>query len=187
VIVAPQFSINLSPSTIPVTAQQILATAALEEQPLPPPVLGQGFESGQTQGGVLLPPEEVLRAEPVPVRIRPQEPATDYVEPYEVAPENPAPGRPDQPAAPANSPSLESDADSLESALLEPIRSADWSEAVPRATTARLEGTVHDDGPSWRLATLVGTAAIASGGYRVVHGRSKRFNQRWLPVRRSAR
>ena len=75
VIVLPQTLVtNLGSSTIPVTTQAILATATLEEQPIQPPVLGQGFESGQTQGTDLR-PETGLLAPMAPVRFEPQVPA----------------------------------------------------------------------------------------------------------------
>ncbi len=181
VIIAPQAPINLTPSTIPVTTQAILATATLEEQPLQPPVLGQGFESGQTQGGLMLKAEELLRAPTPPISIKPAAPATDYVEPYEAAPENPAPVE----AAP---PAIQPDAGLLESILLDPINVTDRAETTPLpAPTPRLETTTHDQGGTWSVAALVGAAAVASGGYHLVHGRSNRFNQRWLPVRRSPR
>jgi hypothetical protein len=188
VIVMPQTLINLAPSTIPVTTQAILLTATLEEQPLQPPVLGQGFESGQTQGS-LYPPENSLRELPRPAPVKLQEPATDYVEPYEaVPPENPAPAEPAQPAPPAVLPKDIREADPLESVVLDPVERTDRAEVPPLPIMTTASGTVtRDEYPTWSLSTLVGTAAIASGGYQLLLGGSNRFNQRWLPTRHSSR
>ncbi len=186
VIIMPQTLINLAPSTTPVTTQAILATAVLEEQPIQPPVLGQGFESGQTQGGTPA-PETLFRGPVLPLPIQPQEPGTDYVEPYEAPPENPMPGEPAEPATPAAQPKAARDAEPVESIVLEPIQLTQWAKApaVP-VVTPGTEITAHEDYPTYSLATMVGTAAVASGGYHLVFGGSNRFNQRWLPTRRSS-
>jgi hypothetical protein len=183
VVVMPQTLVSLTPSTIPVTTQAILATAMQEEQPLPPPVLGQGFESAWTQSSMYRP--ELLPEQP-PAPIKPQAPATDYVEPYEAPPpQNPAPSEPAQPAAPPQD-ALESEL--LDSIVVDPNRHAERSDAVPLpAAVPGIGATTHEESPSFSLAALVGAAAVASGGYRLVLGRSNRFNQRWLPTRRSSR
>ena len=99
-IVLPQTLVtNLVSSTIPVTTQAILATATLEEQPIQPPVLGQGFESGQTQGTDLR-PENGLFTPKTPIPFEPQLPAIDFLEPFRPEPVNPPAAQPAEPVGP---------------------------------------------------------------------------------------
>lgn len=184
VIIAPQPLVaNLGPSTIPATAQAILATAALEEQPIGPPVLGQGFESPVGQGfESLFGP--VLPARPVQGWIDLELPGADFVEPIDAAPVMPEPAAPmpDQPAVP-----VPTDANAVTEILLDPVALSDWGK-MPASPilTSELDAARHDEYPTWSLAAIVGTTAIATGGYQLVLGGSARFNQRWLPSRRSA-
>lgn len=182
VVVAPQPLVaNLGPSTIPLTAQQVLATATAEEGPMAPPVLGQGFESPVGQGFNFMP---VLTPQPQtkvgPVLALP--PGTDYVEPYEAVPQAPAP------AAPASSPDQSSarlDIDPIADVVLEPGSLTDWGKnpASP-VLVPRVEATTQDEYPTWSLASVAGTFAIASGGYQLVWGGSRKLNQKWMPARR---
>lgn len=179
VIIVPQPLVaNLGPSTIPATEQAILATAALEEQPIGPPVLGQGFESPVGQGfESLFGP--VLRGQQIKGWIDLELPGADYVEPIDAAPAMPAP---DQPAVP-----VPTDANAVTEILLDPVALSDWGKmpASPILTND-LDSARHDESPTWSLAAMIGTTAIATGGYQLVLGGSARFNQRWLPSRRSA-
>ncbi len=183
VIIAPQPLVaNLAPSTIPVTTQAILATATLEEQPLGPPVLGQGFESPVGQGfESLFGP--VLQARPAQGWIDLELPGADYVEPIDAAPVMPEPAAPapDQPVLP-----VPTDANAVTEIILDPVTLSDWGK-MPASPilTSELDAASHDQYPTWSLAAMIGTTAIATGGYQLVLGGSARFNQRWLPSRRS--
>lgn len=184
VVIVPQPLVaNLGPSTIPATAQAILTTAALEEQPLGPPVLGQGFESPVGQGAIsLFGPN--LMDQTTPGWLDLVLPPTDYIEPIDAAPAIPEPAAPspDQPAVP-----VPTDADSVTEILLDPVTVADWGK-MPASPilTSDLDAPRHDEYPTWSLAAMIGTTAIATGGYQLVLGGSARLNQRWLPNRRSA-
>lgn len=166
------------PSSIPVTTQAILATAALEEQPIQPPVLGQGFESGQTQG---LGPDRLESLLPKTTRVPfdPQLPPVDFIEPFQPAPvEVPRPVEP----APVQVPAL----DPLPMLDIAPDApsSADRAGSPELSIPAsRVGDRVDAETPSFSMAAMVGVAAIAGGSYRLVLGRSRRFNQRWLPDR----
>jgi hypothetical protein len=189
VIVEPQPLIaNLGRSTSSAVTQAILLMAMLEEQPIQPPVLGQGFESsvGQDVESV---PDGAVRGQLMPTRIKVEPPATDIIEPYQPADEQKAPpaepGTPvDQPAAPAP-PRNAAPVDTLQDAPLEVREQSDAARlrvAVPRLDT---ETTIET--PTWSMATVVGTAAVVSGGYHLTLGGSNRFNQRWIPTRRKVR
>ena len=188
VVVAPAPIVpNFASSTIPVTTQAILATAIQEEQPLPPPVLGQGFESGQTQG--IDPRQEPgLKLPSIPLRVEPRIPAIDFIEPYR--PEVVIPPAV-EPARPAEVPAQPAPAANADPVQTDPIESLDLTD-LPRdpefpvlspLTVTRTESET----PSWSMAAMVGTAAIAGGGYHLVLGGSSRFNQRWIPTRRSSK
>ena len=41
----------------------------------------------------------------------------------------------------------------------------------------------QEDGPTWSMSALAGTAVVAAGGYRLLLGRSDRFRRRRLPLR----
>jgi hypothetical protein len=169
-----------------VTTQAILATAAQEEQPIGPPVLGQGFESGQTQGGdpqMLAPP--IVPNNPVP--LKPQIPAVDFVEPLRPAPVNPPPGQPEQPEQPPAVPALPRGDERLEVVPVEPASLTDWGKSPKFPILSPRTDDVPTETPSLSMAAMVGTAAIAGGGYHLVLGGSNRFNQRWLPTRRSSK
>ena len=171
---------NLGSSTIPVTTQAILATATLEEQPIQPPVLGQGFESGQTQGTDLR-PENGLLAPMAPVRFEPQVPATDFIEPFRPEPVNPPAA---QPAEPVGPPAPARNAQPVETVPVSPATPTDLSRSPEFPILSPVaESQTEDATPSWSMAAMVGTAAIASGGYHLVLGGSNRFNQRWFPTR----
>ena len=183
-IVLPQTLVtNLRSSTIPVTTQAILATATLEEQPIQPPVLGQGFESGQTQGTDLR-PENGLFAPKAPVPLEPQLPAIDFIEPFRPEPVNPPaaqPAEPVGPPAPRGMPSRSRPSRSSPATPTDLSRSPEFPILPPVA-----DSQTEDATPSWSMAAMVGTAAIASGGYHLVLGGSNRFNQRWFPTRGSS-
>lgn len=184
VIIAPQPLVaNLGPSTMPVTEQAILATATLEEQPIGPPVLGQGFEWPVGQGFVSL-FEPVLQARPAQGWLDLELPGADFVEPIDAAPVMPEPAAPapDQPAMP-----VPTDPNAVTEISLDPVALSDWGKmpASPILTND-LDAARHDEYPTWNLAAMIGTTAIATGGYQLVLGGSVRFNQRWLPSRRSA-
>ena len=189
VVIVPQTPpINLQPSTIPVTTQAILATALLEEQPIPPPFLGQGFESGQTQGGDPL-AENGLNLPKVPVPLEPQIPPIDFVEPFRPAPVNPPAAQPGQPAErPARgsragvtpSPSKPRPSSPPPSSTRPGRPSSRSSRRNPRARPRRGRR-------AGALAAIVGTASIAGGGYHLVLGGSNRRSQRWLPARDSSK
>ena len=188
VVVAPAPIVpNFSSSTIPVTTQAILATATQEEQPLAPPVLGQGFESGQTQG--IDPRQEPgLNLPPVPVRVEPRIPAIDFIEPYRpevVIPPAVEPAQPAEvPAQPAPVPNAGPvQTDPVESLDLTNLQRDPEFPVLSPLTVTRTEAET----PSWSMAAMVGTAAIAGGGYHLVLGGSSRFNQRWIPTRRSSK
>jgi hypothetical protein len=189
VIVLPQpLVVNLAPSTISVTTQAILATALLEEQPLPPPVLGQGFESPVGQA-LESSPERGLPGHLIPARVKAEPPATDFIEPYlPVLEENAPPAEPGQPVGPPVAPAPPQDSTAVDTAEVEPLALTDPTEA-PRFPTSspRLDAETPADTPMWSLSTVVGTAAVVSGGYRLALGGSSRFNQRWIPTRRSSR
>ncbi|MHB1560167.1 MAG: hypothetical protein ACYC61_22170 [Isosphaeraceae bacterium] len=184
VIIAPQPLVaNLGPSTIPATEQAILATATLEEQPLGPPVLGQGFESPVGQGfESLFGPN--LMSRPAHGWINLELPGADFVEPIDATPMMPQPDAPapDQPAVP-----VPTDASAVSEILLDPVAMSDWGK-MPASPilTSELDAASHDESPTWSLAAMIGTTAIATGGYQLVLGGSARFNQRWLPTRRSS-
>ncbi len=169
------------PSSIPVTTQAILATAALEEQPIMPPVLGQGFESGQTQGPG---PERLESLLPKTVRVPfdPQLPPVDFIEPFQPAVEQtPRSVEPVEPP-PAPVPAL----DPLPMIEMAPdaVSSANRSDSPGLAIQApRFDERMEAGTQSFSAAAMVGVAAIAGGGYRLVLGRSRRFNQSWLPDR----
>jgi len=188
VVVVPQPLVaNLGPSSISVTTQAILATATLEEQPLQPPVLGQGFESPAGQGSELL-PESKLQKQAEPARIELQLPATDYIEPFQAAPDVPAPGAPAQPVEPQAAAIAGRVVEPVEDLLAEPISLTEWGKQPDLPLlTPRIEIAAHDEYPTWSLATMVGTFAVASGGYQLLLGGSARFNQRWIPSRRTRR
>ncbi len=184
VVILPQPLVaNLGPSAIPATDQAILATAALEEMPLGPPVLGQGFESPVGEGFVsLFGPN--LMSHTVPGWLDLVLPPTDYIEPMNAAPAIPEPAAPapDQPAVP-----VPTDANAVTEILLDPVALSDWGK-MPASPilTSDLDAPRHDEYPTWSLAAMIGTTAIATGGYQLVLGGSARLNQRWLPIRRSA-
>ncbi len=184
VIIVPQPLVaNLGPSTIPVTSQAILATATLEEQPIGPPVLGQGFESPVGQGSEsLLGP--VVPARSVPGWIELQLPQSDFIEPMEAVPAVPGPAAADagQPAGPAPKGD-----ETIAEIVLEPASVADWGK-TPSSAILNLETEAprHEEYPTFSLAAMIGTTAIATGGYQLLLGGSARFNQRWLPTRRSS-
>ena len=169
------------PSSIPVTTQAILATAALEEQPIQPPVLGQGFESGQTQG---LEPDRLESLLPKTTRepFDPQLPPVDFIEPFQpAAVEAPQSVEPIEPA-PAPVPAL--DPLPMLGIAPEAVSSADRAGSHELSIPAsRVGDRVDAETPSFSMAAMVGVTAIAGGGYRLVLGRSRRFNQRWLPDR----
>lgn len=182
IVPTPTAVTYFGPSSIPVTTQAILATAAMEEQPLMPPVLGQGFESGQTQG-LGSERQESLLPKMARVPFDPQLPPVDYIEPFQPAPvEAPQPGDPAEPAAP-QVPAV----DPLPMLDIAPYagRSADRADSPELSIQApRVDDRLDAQTPSFSMAAMVGVAAIAGGGYRLVLGRSRRFNQRWLPERR---
>jgi hypothetical protein len=185
-IIQPQAPVaNLAPSTTPATTQAILATATLEEQPLPPPFLGQGFESGQTQG---FPPrmEIGVQGQSKPERNEAQVPATDHIEPFQPGPVEAVPGAPDQPAVPPATPAPTPDKDAIDTTKVEPASLSEWgkSSSVP-IVSPRMDSANQGEAPRWSMAAAVGAAFIASGGYHLVLRRSNRFNQRWLPLRKS--
>jgi hypothetical protein len=187
IVTQPTVVTNFTSSSIPVTTLSILATAALEEQPIQPPVLGQGFESGQTQGGDPQ-AEKGLNLPKALVPFEPKVPAFDYIEPYRAEPANPPAVQPAQPAeppaAPAPAPIKVEPVDTLPVepiAITEVNRSPEFP-ILPPQDDAMAEAAT----PSWSLAAAIGTAAIAGGGYHLVLGGSNRFNQRWLPTLRSA-
>jgi hypothetical protein len=170
-----------------VTTQAILAQATLEEQPIPPPVLGQGFESGQTQG-VEPRPETGLLAPSIPVRLEPQFPPIDVIEPYLPEPVNTPAAQPTQPVEAPAAPAPPRNAEPVEAAPIEPAALTDWGKgpAFPMLSP-RTDSQTEAETPSWSMAAMVGTAAIASGGYHLVLGGSNRFNQKWIPTRSSSK
>lgn len=177
---------NFGPSTIPVTTQAILNTATLEEQPLQPPVLGQGFESGQTQG--IEPRIPSFQAPTAPVPLEPNLPATDYLEPIQPANEAPPAPQPAQPAEPPAPAAPVAEPEPLSDLTDDPAAIADRNESPEfPALTLRTDARTEAETPSLSMAAMLGTAAIAGGGYHLVLGRSNRFNQRWLPRRGSSR
>jgi hypothetical protein len=189
VIVVPQTPlINLAPSTTPATTQAILAQAVLEEQPIPPPVLGQAFEAPVGQGIAIPPNTSLLGPSMTRVEIEVPQPATDYIEPFQPVPLIPPPTEPAQPAGPAQptEPSAGGLADPVEALGLEPSDLTDWENrpSLP-ILSPRTDAAATDEYPTWSLATVVGTAAIATGGYQLLIGEASRFNQRWIPARRS--
>jgi hypothetical protein len=186
VVVAPQPLVaNLGPSSISVTTQAILATATQEEQPLPPPVLGQGFESPVGQGSEFL-VESKLQEQVEPARIEIQLPPSDFIEPLHPAPEVPAPGAPAQPVEPQAAATARRVAEPVADLLAEPISMTEWGKQPDLPLlTPRIEIAANEEYPTWSLATMVGTVAVASGGYQLLLGGSARFNQRWIPSRRS--
>jgi hypothetical protein len=188
VVVVPQTPVaNFAPSTIPVTTQAILATATLEEQPIQPPVLGQGFESGQTQG---IDPrsENAFTAPKVPVRIEPQIPAIDFIEPYRPALDQPPAAQPAQPAKTPTTPAPARNAEPVEALPVEPAALTDPGKSPEfPILSPRTDDRTEAETPSMSMAAMVGTAAIASGGYHLVLGGSNRFNQRWIPTRGSSK
>ncbi len=178
---------NFSSSTIPVTTQAILVTAAVEQQPLAPPALGQGFESGQTQG---VDPRtgELFKLPDAPVRVEPMAPAIDVIEPYRPAADQAPAALPVQPdeAPPAPIPAIP--ALPIEGLPIEPafVSGRDDAPEFP-VLSPRNESRTETETPSLSMAAIIGTAAVAGGGYHLVLGRSNRFNQRWIPTRRSSR
>lgn len=184
-VVAPQpiAPVSFQSSTIPVTTQAILNTATAEEQPLAPPVLGQGFESGQTQGLYpLLDGAGKAPQKAVPLEV--QLPAIDYVEPLRPAIDQAPAAQPEE-VPPAPVPARNPDA--ADAVPVEPAILSDWDKAPDfPILSPRNEGRTEAEAPGWSMAAMVGTAAIAGGGYHLVLGGSSRFNQRWLPTRRSA-
>jgi hypothetical protein len=189
IVITPQPTVaNFAPSSIPVTTQAILATAAQEEQPIGPPVLGQGFESGQTQGidpAALAPP--IVPNNPVP--LKPQIPAVDFIEPVRPAPVNPPAGQPEQPEQQPQPtvPALPPGDDQVDVIPVEPAALTDWGKSPRFPILSPRADDVQTETPSWSMAAVVGTAVIAGGGYHLVLGGSNRFNQRWLPTRRPSR
>jgi hypothetical protein len=186
IVVVPQqpLVVNLGPSTISVTTQAILLTATQEEQPLAPAVLGQGFESPVGQG-IEIQPDTNIQGQTVPARIELQRPATDYIEPSQPAPENSAPAQPVEPPAAETARRV---TEPVEAILTEPIALTDWGKQPDLPLlTPRIELSANEEYPTWSLATMVGTAAVASGGYQLLMGGSDRLNQRWIPTRRSSR
>jgi hypothetical protein len=189
VIVAPQPLIaNLAPSYSSAVTQAILLTAMLEEQPIPPPALGQGFESPVGQGAESV-PDGTVRGHLAPIPIKAEPPATDIIEPYQPADQEKAPpaepGKPvDQPAAPAP-PRNPAAVDTLPAAPLE-VRAQSDATRLPVAAP-RLDTETTIETPTWSMATVVGTAAVVSGGYHLTLGGSNRFNQRWIPTGRKPR
>lgn len=184
VVVAPQPVVSFfGSSTIPVTTQAILNTATLEEQPLAPPVLGQGFESGQTQG---LDPriDGLFKAPQADVPLEPTIPAIDVIEPFQPA-VVPAPAaQPAQPDDVLPAPAPVRDVEPAQVVPVEPAILTDWDRAPEfPILSPRTKSQSEAEAPSWSMAAMVGTAAIAGGGYHLVLGRSNRFNQRWLPTR----
>ena len=183
IIVVPQpVAYNFAPSSIPATTLAVLATATAEEQPIGPPVLGQGFESGQTQG--IEPrfqgPEMGGKAF---VPLEPTLPAIDVIEPHRPELVIPPAGQPEQPAPPAP-PRNPAQPDAVPA---QPLAFEDWGQTpeFPILSPAS-ESRTEVETPSWSMAAVIGTAAIAGGGYHLVLGGSSRFNQRWLPTRRSS-
>ena len=79
------------------TTQMVLATAALEEQPIAPPYLGQGFESGQTQGADPR-VEQGLRLPKIALPVEPMIPAIDVIEPLRPEAQEAPAAQPAQPA-----------------------------------------------------------------------------------------
>ena len=187
IVVAPQplAVTNLAPSMAPVTTQAV-QTAVLEEQPLAPPQLGQGFESPVGQGSDVQLDKSLLRPS-TRTLIEPALPATDFIEPLAPAPENPIPVEPAQPAQPVVPSTPTPDVQAGETILLEPIGLSDpqTEERLP-VLVPRLEINTQQETPAWSMATLFGTAAVATGGYQLLLGGSPRFNQRWLPTRGSS-
>jgi hypothetical protein len=189
VIVVPQpLVVNPVPSAASAETQAILLTAMLEEQPLLPPVLGQGFESPVGQGAEPV-PDASAPGQLVPTRIKAEPPATDIIEPYQPAIDEKAPtAEPvppgDQPAAPAV-PRVDAPVDTPRAEPLEVMEHSD----APRfpVASARLDAEPAIETPTWSMATVVGTAAVISGGYHLTFGGSSRFNQRWIPTRQSSR
>jgi hypothetical protein len=169
-----------------VTTQAILAQATLEEQPIPPPVLGQGFESGQTQGAELR-PDKGLFAPTTPVPFEPQLPATDFIEPFRPAPVNPPVNPPADPVGPP-APAPAQDAQPVETVPVNPAEATELSRSPEFPILSPMaESQTEAATPSWSMAAMVGTAAIAGGGYHLVLGGSNRFNQRWIPTRASSK
>ena len=188
VVVQPQVVVaNLAPSTIGVTTQAILATATLEEQPLQPPVLGQGFESPVGQS-LEYPPGAILKAKETPTRIEMELFPGDYIEPMRATPED---ANPAAPAQPAETPAVETTGrviEPVDAVLAAPVTVSEWGKHPDLPLlTPRIEIQTHDEYATWSLATVVGTTALATGGYQLLMGGSARFNQRWLPTRRSSR
>jgi hypothetical protein len=189
VIIVPQTPlINLAPSTTPATTQAILAQALLEEQPIPPPILGQSFEAPVGQGFLLPPNTNLLGPSMLRVEIEMPLPAIDYIEPFQPEVLIPPPTEPAQPAEPAQptEPSAGGFADPVEALGLQPSDLTDWENrpSLP-ILSPRTDAAATDEYPTWSLATMVGTAAIATGGYQLLMGEASRFNQRWIPARRS--
>ena len=148
--------------------------------------LGQGFESPVGQGSDVQLEKSLFRPS-TRTLIEPELPATDYIEPIAPAPENPAPVEPAQPAQPVVPSTPARDVQAGETILLEPIGLSDpqTQERLP-VLVPRLEINTQQETPAWSMATMVGTAAIATGGYQLLLGGSNRFNQRWLPTRGSS-
>jgi hypothetical protein len=188
VVVVPQPLVaNLGPSSISVTTQAILATATQEEQPIQPPVLGQGFESPVGQGSEFM-PDSKLQEQVEPARIELQLPPSDYIEPLRPAPDVPAPGAPAQPVEPQAATTARRVVEPVEDLLDEPISLTEWGKQpdLPRLAP-RIEIAANEEYPTWSLATMVGTVAVASGGYHLLLNGSARFNQRWIPLEQSRR
>jgi hypothetical protein len=189
VVVQPQVVVaNLTPSTIPVTTQAILATATAEEQPIPPLVLGQAFEAPVGQGLEEFEPGALIKKKETPTRIEMELFPGDYIEPMRATPEDANPAAPAQPAEPPAAETTGRIIEPVEAILAAPVNVSEWGKQPDLPLlTPRIEIQTHDEYATWSLATVVGTTAIATGGYQLLMGGSARFNQRWLPTRRSSR
>ncbi len=165
-------TVNLAPSTAPVTTQATLAVVANQERPTTPTDRGQrtaadlGVRGPQQQ--VAVPSQEAV--------------AADRAEPLQAA----APEVDGQPLPPSAAPTLSLPA--FSPADFETLVDLSVADLLPEALTSssRSGDQPAEIRSSLGLRALFGAAVVAAGGYHLVLRPSDRFRGRGIPDRAEA-